>query len=192
MRFADVLVAALAVFFAVGTAASQAPIPPEGEAPPPPPASDAGSDSNAPQSGAILPARVEGVATVGDLARLHSQVMVAEAQKKLREAQGGGAAKLSSDATEEGVDTPETGSNARRSYASPVVVGIHGTAQSPYALVRVSDAAVVAVRRGDELPGGLEVEKVGHDGVVVRGADGERVLGFSSALPAPAASPPRR
>lgn len=141
----------------------------------------------APPDTAIIPARVDGVATVGDLARLQSQIMMAEARKKLVDAETptgdrsgqGGAAGTGG--------TPAEDQRQGQNYDEPVVVGIHGSAASPYALVRISDSAVVSVRPGDALPGGFKVERVTPGGVTVRRNDRQMTLGFSVAVDAPVA-----
>ncbi len=166
------------------------------QTPPPPPAAEAAPAEQASSDTSVIPARVEGVATVGDLARVMSQRLMAEERKKLNEAQGGSssgesAPSVSADGTPAASAPAGT---SRRPYESPVVVGIHGSASAPYALVRVSDATVLSVRPGDSLPGGLRVERVAPQGVTVRDAVGTRTLGFSAAvdLPSPGAAAARR
>lgn len=158
----------------------------------PPPADKAPSPTS---ETAIMPARVEGVATVGDLARVTSQRILAEERKKMLEAQRASSGDtVAPSAGGEGSDAGQGSANFHRAYETPIVVGIHGSASAPYALVRVSDATVLSVRKGDTLPGGWTVRRVAPDGVTVSGAAGTRVLGFSASIEMPASTPadPRR
>jgi type IV pilus biogenesis protein PilP len=179
MRFANI-----AFLAAIVASPLMAQSPPASDATAPPPAADAPASDTA-----VIPARVEGVATVGDLARVMSQRLLAEERKKLIDAQRSTSSDAApADAGSGTAPAAGQGGTSRRAYESPVVVGIHGSASAPYALVRVSDATVLSVRAGDSLPGGLRVERVAPQGVTVRDAAGARTLGFSAAVDQPAAN----
>lgn len=71
----------------------------------------------------------------------------------------------------------------------PTLASIRGTAGTWTATVRLPDGSTVPVRPGQELPGGLRVQRIDRDGVVVKGQGGERRLTISSTPDADPALP---
>ncbi|NHZ32665.1 type IV pilus biogenesis protein PilP [Massilia rubra] len=76
--------------------------------------------------------------------------------------------------------------------ASPVVQSLEGIGQHQYATLRFDSGAVVEVRAGDMLAGGLRVLSVESNGVIVETARKKRVrlpLAGNAAVSAPAPAP---
>lgn len=72
--------------------------------------------------------------------------------------------------------------------AGPTISAIRGQGGSWTAILRLADGSNATVRTGQELPGGLRVQRIDRDGVSVRGpgGSGERRLAFATS-PVPGA-----
>lgn len=131
---------------------------------------------------APTPVAMPGVATLGDLDRIQSETVMAEAQRKLAEARKAlETAQGVAAATDDG------------SLDAPVVAGVYGAGSAPYAKFLIPGGGQVAGATGDQLPGGYRVVHVDVDRVVIRDRKGHEVVArFSASLPtrAPPASPP--
>lgn len=87
------------------------------------------------------------------------------------------------------VDGRPVAAPAQRS--GPTVLAVRGQGGGWTATLRLADGTSVPVRQGQDVPGGLRVQRIDRDGVVVRGPGGERRLDFSIAPDADAALLPR-
>jgi len=125
----------------------------------------------APAPGA--PLITPGVATLGDLDRIQSEIVMSQARTRLAESrQSLAKAEGSSAADGFGEDI------------APVVAGVFGPADRPYAKFLLAGGAQMIGRAGDALSGGYRVVQVGIDKVVIKDRKGRQIVArFSGTAP---------
>ncbi len=126
------------------------------------------------------PTLTPGVHTIGDLDRIQSELIIAQARKQLAEAK-----KALADA--QGIQGPV----AEAAPLTPVVVGVYGTQAQPYARFLLGAGAEAVGRPGDVLPGDFRVVSVSVEKVVIKDRRGRSQIARFSATPPehPAAAP---
>jgi type IV pilus biogenesis protein PilP len=154
-----VLVAVLGVLWSGVAAAQEAPAP--APAPTAPPAAPAEQ---------LRPLAIPGAATLGDLDSIQGQILLAEAKAKLADAR---------------VNLAKAEGNDVDGGGPPVVAGVFGPADHPYARFLLSDGSQLIGREGDVLSGGYRVVRIGVDKVVIKDKKGREVVArFSGSAPA--------
>lgn len=122
--------------------------------------------------GAAVPPAPTGAqegATVGALDAIQGEILLAEAKAKLAESRMA-LAKAEGSSAESG--TP------------PIVAGVFGPADHPYARFLLSDGSFLSGREGDQLTGGYRVVRIGVDKVVIKDSKGREVVArFSGSTP---------
>jgi hypothetical protein len=151
MRFDNALIIALGVLFATPLVAQD-----------PPPVEPATVASPGP-SGALMPARVEGVAQVGDLARRQSELAVAKLDAEIAAVRGQAAAP----APAQGAPGAGAVQSPSAAGANLMVVAVHGTVDAPYAVVRAAGGTSI-IREGSKLDDGGVVDNITTSRVTVR------------------------
>lgn len=119
-----------------------------------------------------------GGATLGDLDRIQGEILLAEAKAKLADA------RLALAKAE--------GSSTDLDHAGPpVVAGVFGPVDRPYARFLLADGSQLIGRDGDALSGGYHVVRVGVDKVVIRDRKGREIVArFSGSVPSAINSAP--
>ena len=114
-----------------------------------------------------------GGGSLGDLDRIQSEIVMAEARTKLADA------RLSlSRAEGTGVDLDIVTSGP------PVVAGVFGRADAPYARFLLPDGSQMIGRTGDQLGGGYRVVRIGVDKVVIKDKKGQEIVArFNGSAP---------
>lgn len=121
---------------------------------------------------AVGSAHANGVPTLGDLDRVQGQIIMAEARRQLAEAQQA-LAKLQE------ADKADGAANV-----APVVTGVYGTANDPYARFLLADGGQQVGRAGDLLPGSFKVVHVSVEKVIITDRRGRKhVARFSRTAP---------
>lgn len=119
-----------------------------------------------------------GGATLGDLDRIQGEILLAEAKVRLVDARLN-LAKAEGSAPDLDASGP------------PVVAGVFGPAEHPYARFLLGDGSQLIGRDGDQLSGGYRVVRVGVDKVVIKDNKGREVVArFSGSAPAVQSSAP--
>lgn len=120
----------------------------------------------------VRPLNNPGGATLGDLDRIQGEVLLAQARAKLADAR---LALSKAEGSTSDLDTS----------GPPVVAGVFGPAEHPYARFLLADGSQLIGRNGDALSGGYRVVRVGVDKVVIRDKKGREVVArFSGTAPA--------
>lgn len=115
-----------------------------------------------------------GGGTLGDLDRIQSEIVMAEARAKLADAR----INLSR-AEGTGVDLDIVTSGP------PVVAGVFGTSEAPYARFLLPDGSQMIGRVGDQLGGGYRVSRISVDQVVIKDKKGQQIVArFNGTSPA--------
>ena len=137
----------------------------------------------APVTGPVLQAQAPplvtpGVATLGELDRVQSQIVLMNAKAKLAESR-----KALATAQGRGEEEETTVESA------PVVAGVFGSTARPYAKFLLAGGGQTIGRRGDLISDGYRVEHVGVDQVVIKDKKGRRIIArFSGTAPVRASS----
>lgn len=119
-----------------------------------------------------------GVATLGDLDRIQSQIVMTSAKARLAESRQA-LAKAEGSRTEESIVED----------SAPVVAGVFGSAERPYAKFLLAGGGQTIGRSGDMISDGYRVEHVGVDKVVIKDKKGRTIVArFSGTAPAGASS----
>ncbi len=121
---------------------------------------------------APTPTLAPGVHTIGDLDRIQSELIIAQARKQLAEAK-----KALADA--QGIQGPV----AEAAPLTPVVAGVYGTQAQPYARFLLGAGAEAVGRPGDVLPGDFRVVSVSVEKVVIKDRRGRSQIARFSATP---------
>jgi type IV pilus biogenesis protein PilP len=134
--------------------------------------------TSAPVAPAPVPA--SGVHTIGELDRIQSELIIAQARRQLAEA------KKALEQTQGDADP-----NATAAPLIPVVAGVFGPQAQPYARFLLGAGAEAIGRPGDVLPGNFRVVSVSVERVVIKDRAGRvQIARFSStppeSVPAPA------
>lgn len=172
--------AALLMLMAVTAVAQDAPQPapaPTGQPGPgqtPPAVAEVGAAVQSPQAAAVVvPLNNPGGARLGDLDRIQSEILLAEARTKLAQAK-----KSLAEATGAEID----------GGGLPVVAGVFGPASKPYARFLMEGGTQMIGREGDTIGGGFRVVRIGVDRVVIKDRNGREVVARFSGT-APVSSP---
>lgn len=120
-----------------------------------------------------------GVATLGDLDRIQSQIVMTQARTRLAESQQ---ALVKAEGSDK--DAPAAQEAEPDVGAAPVVAGVFGTADRPYARFLLAGGGQTVGRKGDVISDGYRVEHVDVDKVVIKDRKGREIVArFSGKAP---------